>query len=67
MAEELIRAKVSKERNTTVLAYATVPLVKYIDEETNIKVDISFNVKDGEAAFALVNVSLRDCQHTSTF
>jgi predicted nucleotidyltransferase len=61
VAEELIRAKVTKEKNTTVIPYATVPIVKYIDEETNIKVDISFNVKDGLAAFALVNVSLFFC------
>ncbi|KAI0169309.1 hypothetical protein GGR52DRAFT_554605 [Hypoxylon sp. FL1284] len=46
----LLSCKAARDGNIEVIAHAKVPLLKYIDEETGLKVDVSFEKLDGAKA-----------------
>lgn len=47
LEEEFIKADVAVEGSILVLDKTTVPIIKFIDKQTEVKVDISFNHKTG--------------------
>lgn len=57
LKNELVKAEVADEENVTVLDKASVPIVKVVDKETNVRVDISFNTSNGVNSANLIRVS----------
>lgn len=47
LKDELINRGVTKEEDAKVIDKAAVPIIKIIDKETDIKVDIAFNTSSG--------------------
>jgi predicted nucleotidyltransferase len=58
---ELVTADIADEENVTVLDKASVPIVKVVDKETSIRVDISFNTCNGVNSANLIRVSVMCC------
>ncbi|KAJ0001998.1 hypothetical protein NQD34_001794 [Periophthalmus magnuspinnatus] len=54
LEEALRRMNVADENSIKVLDKATVPIIKLTDSFTEVKVDISFNVKNGVKAACLI-------------
>ncbi|XP_010894881.1 terminal nucleotidyltransferase 4B isoform X1 [Esox lucius] len=54
LEEALRRKNVTDENSIKVLDKATVPIIKLTDHRTEVKVDISFNVKNGVKAALLI-------------
>ncbi|KAL1007467.1 hypothetical protein UPYG_G00087200 [Umbra pygmaea] len=54
LEEALRKNKVTDENSIKVLDKATVPIIKLTDHSTEVKVDISFNVKNGVKAALLI-------------
>ena len=57
LKSELVTAEVADEENVTVLDKASVPIVKVVDKETGVRVDISFNTSNGVNSANLIRVS----------
>ena len=58
LEQRLVKVGLALPDNIKVISHATVPIIKYIDAETNLRVDISFNSSGGVEAYELINVSL---------
>lgn len=56
LKNELIKADVADEDDIKVLDKASVPIVKVIDKETEVRVDISFNTSNGVNSANLIKV-----------
>ena len=56
LKNELIKAEVANEDDIKVLDKASVPIVKVIDKETEVRVDISFNTSNGVNSANLIKV-----------
>lgn len=56
LKNELIKADVANEDDIKVLDKASVPIVKVIDKETEVRVDISFNTSNGVNSANLIKV-----------
>ncbi|XP_039291026.1 terminal nucleotidyltransferase 4B-like [Nilaparvata lugens] len=54
LQDALVKNHVCQERHVRIIDKAAVPLVKFTDSRTNIKVDISFNLGNGVKAAELV-------------
>lgn len=64
LKNELIKAEVANEDDIKVLDKASVPIVKVIDKETEVRVDISFNTSNGVNSANLIKVRTV-MEHTS--
>ncbi|XP_053719787.1 terminal nucleotidyltransferase 4A isoform X1 [Synchiropus splendidus] len=54
LEQALLKHKVAEPFSIKVLDKATVPIIKLTDQETEVKVDISFNVETGVKAACLI-------------
>ena len=61
LRDELVKAGISDPENVTVLDKASVPIVKVIDKESGVRVDISFNTSNGVNSANLIKVSCLSC------
>jgi len=59
LRNELVAADVADEENIKVLDKASVPIVKVIDKETSVRVDISFNTSNGVNSANLIKEYLK--------
>ncbi|KAH8418870.1 hypothetical protein KR222_007905, partial [Zaprionus bogoriensis] len=57
---ELVAHGIAEKTTMRVLDTATVPIIKFTDRDTKIKVDISFNMQNGIRSAELVKVLKRD-------
>ena len=57
LKSELVSADVADADSVTVLDKASVPIVKVVDRETGVRVDISFNTTNGVSTADLIKVS----------
>lgn len=57
---ELVARGIAEANTIRVLDSASVPIVKYTDRETKIKVDLSFNIPNGLQSAELIKVLKRD-------
>lgn len=57
---ELVARGIAEANTIRVLDGASVPIVKYTDRETKIKVDLSFNIPNGLQSAELIKVLKRD-------
>jgi DNA polymerase sigma len=64
LADLLKSLRICREDNVQILDKAAVPIIKIVDRETDIKVDISFNQQYGVRTAELVNVSAAETVHT---
>lgn len=53
-------------KSVEVIESAKIPIIKFVDENTGFKVDISFNMENGVIAAAMVNSFLSDPVHGRT-
>ncbi|EDV99463.1 GH13010 [Drosophila grimshawi] len=57
---ELLRLDIAEAGTMRVLATAAVPIIKFTDRETKIKVDLSFNMANGVQSAELIKIFKRD-------
>lgn len=54
LRNKLVERRIAREENITVIEKAVVPIIKLIESNTLVHVDISFNTSNGREAAALV-------------
>ncbi|KAH8389566.1 hypothetical protein KR215_002576, partial [Drosophila sulfurigaster] len=60
LESELIARRFAESRTMHVLDMAQVPIIKFVDRETKIKVDISFNMASGVHSAELIKLFKRE-------
>lgn len=58
--QSLIEAGVCDKSRITILSNATVPIIKLTDKQTNIKIDIAFNVENASKSVLFIQASLSE-------
>lgn len=58
LADELRKSDIADESAIKVLDKAAVPIVKFVDKDTELRLDVSFNMLHGVNAAALIIVCL---------
>ena len=51
----LVKKGLTSLKNVKIISKATVPIIKFIHNQTHLSVDLSFNCKDGPSAIHLIN------------
>jgi len=57
LAEELSKSDIADASAIKVLDKAAVPIVKFVDKDTELRLDVSFNMLQGVNAAILISVS----------
>jgi len=60
LKNELLKAEIADENDIKVLDKASVPIVKVIDKETSVRVDISFNTSNGVNSANLIKEFMKE-------
>lgn len=63
LRNKLIENRITREESISVIENAVVPIIKLIDSQTLVHIDISFNTSNGKEAAALVKQYLFDFPH----
>jgi len=63
LRNKLIENRITREETISVIENTVVPIIKLIDSQTHVHIDISFNTSNGREAAALVKQYLFDFPH----
>jgi len=55
LRNELVEQGITREESISVIENAVVPIIKLVDNQTMVHIDISFNTSNGQEAASLVN------------